>query len=78
MIGGFLMKRLKKKSNIDKNIPLENKLKQLNDIGQHKTYILTCSTALANYLMENNREQDDVYCYLYEDLYSILFLQIHC
>lgn len=52
------MKRLKKKSNIDKNIPLENKLKQLNDIGQHKTYVLKCSTALANYLMENNREQD--------------------
>lgn len=52
------MMRLKKNANIDTNISLENKLKQLNDIGEHKVYVLKCSTALANYLMKHNREQD--------------------
>lgn len=52
------MRRLKKIANSNKNIPLNNKLKQLNDIGQHKIYVLKCSIALANYLMKNNREQE--------------------
>lgn len=52
------MRRLKKNANINKNISLNNKLKQLNDIGQHKMYVLKCSTALSNYLMRNDREQE--------------------
>lgn len=50
------MKRLTKLSQIDKNIPLKDKLTQLKDIGEHKIYMLKCCNLLAAYLFENQME----------------------
>ena len=52
------MKRLIKHSEIDKNISLENKLKQLEDIIIHKKYIIETCGILAKYLFKNKREAE--------------------
>lgn len=54
------MKRLLKKLSINKdtNIPLENKLKFLDDIIIHKTHIIQTCGKLAKYLFNNNREDE--------------------
>lgn len=52
------MKRLIKHSEIDKNISLENKLKQLKDIIIHKEYIIESCGILAKYLFKTGRENE--------------------
>lgn len=57
------MKRLIAERNdnvIDKNIPLEDKLKQLDDIGTHKQFVIEVSCQLSKYLMGENREEESL------------------
>lgn len=51
------MKRLIADKN---NIPLENKIKQLEDIFEHKQYLLTCCYKLSKYLLTNGNDQDSL------------------
>lgn len=52
------MNRLKRLSNMGENISLTNKIKQLQDIGEHKIFVIKCCNLLAQYLLENGREKD--------------------
>lgn len=54
-----MIKRLIKAStNVDRNIPLENKLKQLEDICIHKEYIIKTCHILCKYLFEIGKDEE--------------------